>query len=240
MPFGDECQFSDFGACLRANSDKENPQAYCAELMRRTEDACAKQMGFRRKAAGFLTIQDGGEGRVQSVFATFNTVDRDGDVILPEAIPSKRVFMSAAHDWGLKGWIGDGKIASVGNEAIFEGQFWTQTADGRDAYEKVKAAGDLVEWSWGFQVLEGDWGKHGDRDAFFIKKADVFEVSPVLAGAGINTRTVALKAACPRCSTPASSQPEPPSEGQKRLAALGWDLLFPGISGAACATSEEV
>jgi hypothetical protein len=248
LPFGDECQYHDFAACLRAHADKDNPDAFCAELMHRTEDHCAgkstgstckhqERTGLRTKLGMFTVGGDDSEGRVTSVFATFNTIDRDGDVVLPEAIPSKRVIMSAAHDWGLKGWIGEGKIAPVGNEALFEGRFYLETGDGRDAYEKVKAAGDLVEWSWGFQVLEGEWGKQEERDAFFIKKADVFEVSPVLAGAGVNTRTLMLKsAACPRCAAPSSSQREL-SPGRKRWAELGWDLRFPQIQGAARATS---
>ena len=34
MPFG---EYENFDACVAANSDKENPNAYCAEIMRRTE-----------------------------------------------------------------------------------------------------------------------------------------------------------------------------------------------------------
>lgn len=217
----------------------------------------SQDTSYRLKAAPIVLKQDGSEGEVRAVFATYNVKDRDGDVIVPGAIPEKKVFLSAAHDWGLKGWIGDGTIVSTEDEAIFEGRFWTQTADGRDAYEKVKAAGDLAEWSWGFQVLEGDWGKAEGEDAFYIRKTDVFEVSPVLAGAGVNTRTVTLKAATP---PPSVSQQEP-SEASKRLAALGWDVLFPRLkagakgikaserlqqihdlavaNGASCATSEE-
>lgn len=42
MPFGSRCEFPDFAACVRANRDKDDPQAYCAELMRRTEDRCSR------------------------------------------------------------------------------------------------------------------------------------------------------------------------------------------------------
>ena len=40
MPFGDKCQFEDMGACIAANQDKDDPGAYCATLMRETEENC--------------------------------------------------------------------------------------------------------------------------------------------------------------------------------------------------------
>lgn len=40
MPFGTNCEYPDFAACVSANQDKEDPDAYCATLMRETEDAC--------------------------------------------------------------------------------------------------------------------------------------------------------------------------------------------------------
>ena len=40
MPFGTNCEYPDFAACVSANQDKDNPDAYCAALMRDTEDAC--------------------------------------------------------------------------------------------------------------------------------------------------------------------------------------------------------
>ena len=38
MPFGDSCQFENMDACVAAHQDKEDPAAYCAEMMRQTED----------------------------------------------------------------------------------------------------------------------------------------------------------------------------------------------------------
>lgn len=37
MPFGPDCIFPDMDACMAAHSDKEDPAAYCAEMMRQTE-----------------------------------------------------------------------------------------------------------------------------------------------------------------------------------------------------------
>jgi ATP-dependent Clp endopeptidase proteolytic subunit ClpP len=44
MPFGPDCQYEDQQACERANSDRDDPTAYCAALRRRTEGHC---MGSR-------------------------------------------------------------------------------------------------------------------------------------------------------------------------------------------------
>ena len=38
MPFGGNCEYADFDACVKANAKKDNAKAYCAELMRRTEE----------------------------------------------------------------------------------------------------------------------------------------------------------------------------------------------------------
>ena len=38
MPFGADCEYKDFDDCVRKNSDKSNPEGYCAEVMRRTEE----------------------------------------------------------------------------------------------------------------------------------------------------------------------------------------------------------
>lgn len=40
MPFGPDCQYEDFEACKRANSDRDDPDAYCAAIQRRTEGHC--------------------------------------------------------------------------------------------------------------------------------------------------------------------------------------------------------
>lgn len=40
MPFGYNCEFPDFDACVAANQDKDNPEAYCAALMEETEEMC--------------------------------------------------------------------------------------------------------------------------------------------------------------------------------------------------------
>jgi ATP-dependent Clp endopeptidase proteolytic subunit ClpP len=48
VPFGPDCEFADQDECERANSDRDDPAAYCAALRRRTEEHC---MGNRIPAA---------------------------------------------------------------------------------------------------------------------------------------------------------------------------------------------
>jgi hypothetical protein len=67
----------------------------------------------------------------------------------------------------------------------------------------VKALGELCEWSFGFDIEQATPGMLDGKSVRFLNKTRVFEVSPVLQGAGIGTRTVDMKAAivdCPKCA----------------------------------------
>ncbi len=46
MPFAG---YKDFDACVKANSDKDDPKAYCAEIKRRAEDSKKKKRAKRYK-----------------------------------------------------------------------------------------------------------------------------------------------------------------------------------------------
>ena len=100
------------------------------------------------------------EGKVEAVFSNFNEVDSDGDVVLPNAIKlgygDRGVAMVWAHDW--KRVIGRGEIVDDGTKAIFKGQFIMDTQEGKDAYNTVKAMGDLQQWSFGYEVLDSEKG----------------------------------------------------------------------------------
>ena len=140
------------------------------------------------------------EGKVEAVFSNFNEVDSDGDVVLPNAIKSgygdRGVAMVWAHDW--KRVIGRGEIVDDGTKAIFKGQFIMDTQEGKDAYNTVKAMGDLQQWSFGYEVLDSEKGmfkKDSDTEieVRYLNDVKVWEVSPVLVGANQNTYTMAVK-----------------------------------------------
>jgi hypothetical protein len=153
--------------------------------------------------AGRVTIKNADEGLVEAVFATLGVIDKDGDVITKGAIPSgDKVTISA---YGHKSWegalpVGMGTITEVGDEAIVSAKFFMDTDQGADTYRTVKGLGELGEWSFGFDILESENGQHDGKGVRVLKSLRIFEVSPVLQGAGIGTHTVAMKGApCPAC-----------------------------------------
>ena len=139
------------------------------------------------------------EGKVESVFSVFNTIDTDGDVVLPNSIKSgygdKGVAMVWGHDW--KDVIGKGEIVQDENKATFKGEFFMDTERGRQAYNTVKAMGDLQQWSFGYEVLDSENGKfqkdNTEVDVRYLKDLKVWEVSPVLVGANQETYTLSVK-----------------------------------------------
>tara|TARA_A100001037_G_C15144781_1_gene635757 strand:- start:2377 stop:3207 length:831 start_codon:yes stop_codon:yes gene_type:complete len=146
-----------------------------------------------------ITTTNEVEGKVEAVFSVFNEIDSDGDVVMPNSIKSgygdAGVAMVWAHDW--KKPIGRGEIVQDGEKAKFKGQFIMDTQDGRDAFETVKAMGELQQWSFGYEVVDSENGtftKDGmDTEARFLNELKVWEVSPVLVGANQNTYTVGVK-----------------------------------------------
>jgi HK97 family phage prohead protease len=145
-----------------------------------------------------LQLKQEKPGEFRAVFSTLNVVDKDGDVTLPGAFEKGApVNISAwGHNWGSLP-SGDGSIDEQGEEAIVEGAFYLGTPQGDTTYQTLKQRFDrgkvVQEWSYGFNVIESDFGIFDGRDVRFLKKLKVFEVSPVMVGAGENTRTLGVK-----------------------------------------------
>lgn len=140
----------------------------------------------------------GDQGEVEVAFAQLGVIDRDGDLTEPGAFPAgKAVPMSA---YGHASWYGElpvgrGVIHEEGSWAIFRGRFLTETEQGANAYRTVKAMADLQEWSYGYVPTEWAIETRDGEAVRVLKRLDVFEVSPVLVGAGIGTHTRRVKAA---------------------------------------------
>lgn len=137
-------------------------------------------------------------GSFRAVFSTLNVIDKDGDVTLPGAFEAGApVNISAwGHNWGdLPS--GDGNIAEDGTDVIVEGAFYVGTPQGDATYQTLKQRLDRgvvnQEWSYGFEVLKSDFGQFNGQDVRFLRGLKVFEVSPVMVGAGENTRTLDVK-----------------------------------------------
>ena len=153
-----------------------------------------------------LVLKDSDQqGRVEAVVATLNVKDHDGDVILPGAFEDGQQVRISAYNhasWGDSLPVGKGTVHEQDQEAIFQGEFFLGTTLGKDTYEVVKELGELGEWSFGFDIRPGaeKRGEHqGERVRFIgplddgTPGIDTHEVSPVLLGAGIGTRTLAVK-----------------------------------------------
>lgn len=138
------------------------------------------------------------EGTFRATFSTFNVIDRDGDVTVPGAFEKGQEIRIAqwGHNWAAPA-IGKGAIDFDEEKAWVDGEFFLDTTVGMDTYKVVKNLGSLQEWSYGFAIKERSFGEFGDppQQVQFLRRLDVFEVSPVMIGAGIGTGTDAIKGA---------------------------------------------
>jgi hypothetical protein len=144
-----------------------------------------------------VEVKSGDKGQVSAVFATFNVIDSDGDVTVPGAFKNGAEVVISSYQH--KTWqgalpVGTGRIRTTKSEAILDGQFFMDTQAGRETFSVVKQLGGRQQWSYGYEAIQAEPGKFGGRDVRFLKRLEVPEVSPVLVGAGVNTRTLAAKA----------------------------------------------
>lgn len=148
------------------------------------------------KAFRGLKITDAAEGKVKAVFATLNVKDSDGDVTLAGAFTKEEVRISAYNhqSWKAALPVGKGVIFEDGEDVVFEGEFFLDTTAGKETFAVVKRMGDLQEWSYGYDPLDSERGTKDGEAVRFLKSLKVHEVSPVILGAGVNTRTLVAKA----------------------------------------------
>ncbi|MCP3805381.1 HK97 family phage prohead protease [Allokutzneria sp. A3M-2-11 16] len=150
------------------------------------------------KSLSRVEIKDAEAGTVSAVFSTFDVVDAHGDVTLAGAFADGAPVVISAYghgSWEGKLPVGKGVIRATDTEAILDGTFFLSTVAGRETFEVVKALAEdsLGEWSYGYDADEYSFGEHADRHVRFLKALTVHEVSPVLLGAGVNTRTLTVK-----------------------------------------------
>lgn len=139
---------------------------------------------------------DGSEGAIEAVFSTFGVVDRGGDIVERGAIAdAQAVPMVWSHNW--EKIIGKGTTRIEPDRAVFTGHLFLDTDAGKDAYQTMKSMGDLMQYSWGFRVLDADFVERDEEFVRIIKRTELFEVSPVLVGEGMGTHTLSLKYSMP-------------------------------------------
>lgn len=137
-------------------------------------------------------------GKGLAVFATLNVIDKDGDVTLPGAFGEQLAKVVPAHDWGHVP-LGKAKISENGNEALADFALNLEIESARDWHAALKfdlADGKpLQEWSYGFDITKWSRGQFEGEEVRFLEGLKVHEVSPVIVGAGENTRTLVIKGA---------------------------------------------
>lgn len=164
---------------------------------RAASDPSESEDGVEQKRF-MLEIKDESTGQVEAVFSTFNVKDHDDDWTLPGAFGDVDVLIGS---WGHGTVYGEppvglGTINETEKDARLVGQYFLDTFEGKDQFTTVKRVGPRQEWSYSYKVLETGEITEELRQAGVtrvIKKAEVFEISPVMRGAGVRTRTVVAK-----------------------------------------------
>ncbi len=148
-----------------------------------------------KSLAGKLKAMDD-VGRGLAVIATMNVIDKDGDVTLPGAFGEQTVKVVPTHDWSHVP-LGKATLKEQGDEVIAEFGLNLEIEAARDWHSSMKldleSPPALQEWSYGFTITGFSFGQFEDQDVRFLSALKVHEISPVMVGAGVNTRTLALK-----------------------------------------------
>jgi hypothetical protein len=150
------------------------------------------------KSLTSVHIKDAEKGIVSAVISTFGVIDLDGDVTSKSSFTDGAPVVVSAY--GHTSWdgtlpIGKGVLKTTDNEAVADLQFFLNTTHGRDAFETIKhlSESDLQEWSYSLENTVAKRGELDGKPARFIEATTVKEVSPVLRGASIGTRTLSVK-----------------------------------------------
>jgi len=150
-----------------------------------------------------LEIKDAAKGQVEAVFATFDVIDHHSDWTEPTAFEDGAEVLIGSWGHGTvfgEPPVGKGVIKVTKKDARLVGNYFLDTAAGLEQFTTVKNVGGQQEWSYSFEIkatgeVTEELRQRGVRRV--LSKLLVHEVSPVMRGAGIDTRTVTAK--CAKC-----------------------------------------
>lgn len=150
--------------------------------------------------AELKALDEKGHGLVR--IAVLSEIDSDGDTYMSGAFGEQWAQILAAHNWNSVP-LGKARVFEDGDQALAEIHINLETEAGRDWHAALKfdlegccgGAPNIQEWSYGFLVLDSQSETRDGKRVRVLKKLDVFEVSPVVKGAGVGTGTLSIKQA---------------------------------------------
>lgn len=184
---------------------------------------------LKRKSFKFELKQLDEDGTGTARIAILNAIDSDGDVARPGDFGKQMVAVQPAHNWSHP-MLGKASIFEKDNEVLAGFKLNLKSASGREWYEVLKFdlenGPPIQEWSYGYDALDFEMGEFEGQRVRFLNKPGgggikVYEISPVLLGAGVDTATLGIKSgdkrATPRHHTATDDSPWSAATNRKRV-----------------------
>lgn len=166
------------------------------------------ERAFGIKALGPMEVLDEDQGEVTAVVYRLGEVDRDREVVLPDAFASGVPVQLSNYGHSLvlaqqkrtgapvEPPVGKGLVTIEDGKAVFRGKYFMGTQRGREAFATTKAMGPDQQWSFSFWIDEAlpasdAWKQKGAKTLF--SRIVPFEVSPVTVAASHGTQTLTAK-----------------------------------------------
>ena len=159
-------------------------------------------MKCKKTGITLKTLDDEGHGLAR--IATLSAIDHDGDTYEAGAFGGadgeQWAQILGAHNWNMVP-LGKARVFERGDEALAELHMNLGTDAGKEWHAALKfdleggAGAAIQEWSYGFRVLDAGREERDGDQVRVLKRLKVFEVSPVVQGAGVNTGTLVMKGA---------------------------------------------
>lgn len=152
-----------------------------------------------------ITEEKLAKGQISVVFATMGVWDKDGDMAMPGFYGEQDVAFLPTHDWSHVP-LGKGRTREEGDRAIADITMNLELQAAKDWLSAIKFdlknGKPIQEYSYGFKVLDGGsrMGESLGRNGRILQPREdgtpgskIWEVSPVLVGAGEKTGTISAK-----------------------------------------------
>jgi len=161
---------------------------------------------------------DDQKGIIEAYVSIFDNVDLVGDIIkrgaFAESLAKKLPKGVWAHNWDKP--IAKTLEAREDEKGLYiRGQFIEGVQKADEAYKLIKE-GVIDEFSIGFRILEYEWDAD-NADVRIIKKARLYEWSPVLAGANPDTELISIKDDKPKEEKEKEEKKENKKDDEKKI-----------------------